>query len=197
MNAITILYLSAHSITASSLIESYMSSKVVSSTVYLHAYKSGNVYVDFLCFGSSSIKLQDKVELVNAIKAYYQANKNSNDPLMKEKLKAFAAMLCVEIDFVNNEVVFTTPYTPGMNPFTEKDGVYYFTKDGEKVTGWQVINEKLYYLDLEGALVLGWLEIESSKYYITVNDGAYKGICEIDDVLYQFAPNGELVKIIA
>lgn len=182
--------------TAESVINNYMSSKVVSNTVYTHAFKNGELKIDFLCFGSKSMRADDKEKLAKAAKEYYLENKDSSDPMFKDKLKALAAMLCIEIDFDENGVTYSFPETPGMNPLEYKDGKYTYTVNGKLVKGWTEINGKLYYFDSKGYAAIGWTTIKSETYYFTAETGARTGIVSIDDVLYAFDANGALTEII-
>ena len=182
--------------TADSVITNYMNSKVVSNTVYTHAFKNGELKIDFLCFGGKSMRAEDKEKLAKAAEQYYLKNKNSADPTFKDKLKALAAMLCIEIDFDERGATYSFPETPGMNPVEYKDGKYTYTVNGKLVKGWTEINGKLYYFDNKGYAAIGWTTIKSETYYFTAETGARTGIVSIDDVLYAFDANGVLTEII-
>ena len=183
-------------ITAESVISNYMNSKVISQTVYAHAFKNGDLKVDFLCFGSNSMKAEDKDRLANAAVNYYKAHKNSDDPMFKDKLRALAAMVCVELEFVGDDVKYSFPETPGMNPLEYNNGHYTYKVNGRLVKGWTEINGKLYYFDSKGYAAIGWTTIKSERYYFTVETGARTGIVSIDDVLYAFDSNGALINVI-
>ena len=185
------------SINPDEVIGNYMTSKVISQTVYSHAYKNGQLKIDFLCFGSDSLEKSDKQEIVKAIESYYKKYNDGSDPMFKEKLKALAAMLCIQIDFTNKGVTYSFPETPGMNPLTESGGRYTYKVNGSLVKGWADINGKLYYFDSKGYALLGWQTISSKKYYFTVETGAYTGIVSIDETLYVFDANGVLIKTIS
>jgi len=186
----------ADSIDPDEVIDNYMSSKVISQTLYSHAYKNGDLKIDFLCFGSNSIGKSDKERIVRAIENYYYKHNNGSDPMFKEKLQALAAMLCINIDFDEKGTSYSFPETPGMNPLVETNGRYTYRVNGKLVKGWADINGKLYYFDSKGYAVTGWQTISSKKYYFTVETGAYTGIVSIDDTLYLFDSNGVLVKTI-
>jgi hypothetical protein len=182
---------------ADSVLGKIMSSKIVSGTVYSHAFRNGDLTVDFLCFGSDSIKKEDKQALVAAIEKYYAEHKNDGDAQLKDKLRAVAAMLCVEISFDGDKVKSECPHTPGMDPFVEKDGKYYYVVDGKNVYGRVEINGKTYlFAENGGAMVLGWLTKGSDRYYFSLEEGMCIGIKEIDGVLYQFNKDGILVQTI-
>lgn len=47
-----------------------------------------------------------------------------------------------------------------------KGKMYYFDTEGNKVTGWQTIQNAQYLFDKEGVMQTGWQERDGAKYYL-------------------------------
>lgn len=74
-----------------------------------------------------------------------------------------------------------------------KTELYYFDEEGNKVTGWEKINENLYYFDKDGIMQKNqWKETDKSIYYLSDQGPALTGWQEIDGATYYFNQDGRM-----
>ena len=64
---------------------------------------------------------------------------------------------------------------PTVGPATIDDQQYYFNGNGEKVTGWQKLNDRLYYYDDRGIMAIGTKEIMGFLYHFDINGAMTTG----------------------
>lgn len=70
---------------------------------------------------------------------------------------------------------------------------YYFDASGNKVTGWQTINNAQYLFDKDGAMQTGWQERDGSKYYLQEDGKAAVGWVELGEDTYYFDAEAKMV----
>lgn len=73
------------------------------------------------------------------------------------------------------------------------EGDYYYTlDDGDKLTGWQVIDSHKYYFDNDGYAVTGFKKIKGNSYYFAPDKRGRMatGFKKIDDRIYYFGSDG-------
>ncbi|WP_267202224.1 GH25 family lysozyme [Limosilactobacillus kribbianus] len=73
--------------------------------------------------------------------------------------------------------------------WTKSNGSWYYSQNGQNVTGWQSINGNWYHFDSNGAAQTGWQSINGNWYYFdTTNAWALKGWQYINSHWYYFDP---------
>lgn len=83
--------------------------------------------------------------------------------------------------YVNNEFILS------------KDELYYFDEDGNKVTGWETINEAKYFFDKEGIMQKNvWKKTDKKTYYLSAQGPVLTGWQEIDGATYYFNQDGTM-----
>jgi len=75
----------------------------------------------------------------------------------------------------------------------ENEETYYIV-DGEKVTGFNTIDEVLYFFNTEGVLQTGWQETTEGKWYQREDGSVVIGRETIDGKIYYFGTNGYMQK---
>lgn len=79
-----------------------------------------------------------------------------------------------------------------------KGKIYYFNKNGYRVTGFKKYKGNWYYLNKNGVLKKGWVTIQGNKYYFSKKTGAAKtGICSIGKQKYRFDEKGKMLGRVA
>ena len=74
-----------------------------------------------------------------------------------------------------------------------KTDIYYFDEDGNKVTGWELINETRYYFDEDGIMQKDiWKTSGKSTYYLSAQGPVLTGWQEIDGNTYYFNQEGKM-----
>lgn len=69
---------------------------------------------------------------------------------------------------------------------------YYFDKDGNKVSGLQVIGENTYCFDETGIMLTGWQQQDKNRYYFSENGIAVTGWQTVDEDNYYFEEDGKM-----
>ena len=74
-----------------------------------------------------------------------------------------------------------------------KEDLYYFDEEGNKVTGWEIINETRYYFDKDGIMQKNmWKETQKATYYLSEQGPVLTGWQEIDGATYYFNQEGKM-----
>lgn len=74
-----------------------------------------------------------------------------------------------------------------------KAKMYYFDENGDKVTGWHLINNKTYYFNKKGVMQKGgWKKRGEDKYYLGKDGAALTGWQEIKKQSYYFLNDGKM-----
>lgn len=74
-----------------------------------------------------------------------------------------------------------------------KTDLYYFDEEGNKVTGWEVINDNKYYFNPDGIMQKGmWKETPNATYYLSSKGPVLTGWQEIKGATYYFNQDGEM-----
>lgn len=74
-----------------------------------------------------------------------------------------------------------------------KEDIYYFDEDGNKVTGWEIINDTLYFFDKEGIMQKDmWKETKKATYYLSEQGSVLTGWQDIDGATYYFNQDGKM-----
>ncbi len=79
-------------------------------------------------------------------------------------------------------------YVTGMQVIDGK--TYFFGPDGFRLTGFQSVGGQFYYFTADGTLPTGWQSIEGSRYYLGTDGIARTGWQNIDGQSYLFSPLG-------
>lgn len=69
---------------------------------------------------------------------------------------------------------------------------YYFDKDGNKVSGLQVIGENIYCFDKDGIMLTGWQQQGEDRYYFSENGIALTGWQTVGEDTYYFDEDGKM-----
>jgi hypothetical protein len=72
-------------------------------------------------------------------------------------------------------------------------GVEYYVRNGQLVTGWQTIDEKQYYFSATGALCKGWLTVGGRTWYRLQDGTGAVGQLEMDGTIWMFGATGMLL----
>ena len=97
---------------------------------------------------------------------------------------------CGNVDGINGNCDMNFDYVDLGSKWVQVDGLWYYQKGGEYLTGWQKIKNDWYYLDPEdGHMWTGLQQIENKWYYLTPGDNgsAKTGWQEIDGKWYYFS----------
>ena len=80
----------------------------------------------------------------------------------------------------------------GWQGIIEEGNRHYLDENGEKLIGFQEVEEKTYLFDGDGIVQTGWQEVEGVTYYFSEETGERyeNGIYVIDDISYVFDENG-------
>lgn len=71
--------------------------------------------------------------------------------------------------------------------------MFYFDEDGNKVTGWETINDAKFYFDQDGVLQKEmWKKTQKGTYYLSSYGAALTGWQEIDGATYYFNQDGKM-----
>lgn len=74
-----------------------------------------------------------------------------------------------------------------------EEELYYFDEDGNKVTGWENINESRFYFDKDGIMQKNmWKQSNKATYYLSAQGPALTGWHEIDGATYYFRQDGKM-----
>jgi len=74
-----------------------------------------------------------------------------------------------------------------------KEDLYYFDADGNKVTGWEIINDTRYFFDKDGIMQKDmWKETQKATYYLSSQGPVLTGWQEIDGDTYYFDLDGKM-----
>ncbi len=74
------------------------------------------------------------------------------------------------------------------------DGKYYFADDGSMLTDtWQTLDDDTYYFGDDGAATVGWLELDGDTYYFQGSGTMVTGIRFVDSYHCDFGDDGKLV----
>ena len=96
---------------------------------------------------------------------------------------------CGNVDGINGNCDMNFDYVDLGSKWVQVDGLWYYQKGGEYLTGWQKIKNDWYYLDPEdGHMWTGWQTIDGKMYYLTPGDNgsAKTGWQKIDNQWYYF-----------
>lgn len=74
-----------------------------------------------------------------------------------------------------------------------KGKMYYFDAEGNKVTGWQTIQNAQYLFDKEGVMQTGWQERDGAKYYLQEDGKAAVGWVKLGEDTYYFDREARMV----
>ena len=97
---------------------------------------------------------------------------------------------CGNVDGINGNCDMNFDYVDLGSKWVQVDGLWYYQKGGEYLTGWQKIKNDWYYLDPEdGHMWTDWQTIDGKMYYLTPGDNgsAKTGWQEIDGKWYYFS----------
>lgn len=83
-------------------------------------------------------------------------------------------------------------YHPKSGWFISNGYRFYLQQNGELLTGWQTIADKLYYFNAAGVQLSGWQKIYGNTYYLYSAGDMAVGTVEVDGVSYTFDENGIL-----
>lgn len=73
------------------------------------------------------------------------------------------------------------------------EDLYYFDEDGNKVTGWETINDSRYYFNKDGIMQKNmWKETKKATYYLSEQGPVLTGWQEIDGATYYFNQDGKM-----
>lgn len=70
---------------------------------------------------------------------------------------------------------------------------YYFDAEGNKVKGWQTINNYKYFFNKKGVMKTGWHEADGSKYYFQEDGKACSGWLKLGEDSYYFDREAKMV----
>lgn len=70
---------------------------------------------------------------------------------------------------------------------------YYFGDKGERLTGWQEMNNAKYYFNKKGVMKTGWMETDDGKYYFNGDGTMHLGWLAVDDAKYYFGRDGKML----
>lgn len=74
-----------------------------------------------------------------------------------------------------------------------KEDMYYFDEEGNKVTGWEVVNDARYFFNKDGVMQTDmWKETKKATYYLSEQGPALTGWQEIDGDTYYFDLDGKM-----
>lgn len=74
-----------------------------------------------------------------------------------------------------------------------KEETYYFDESGNKVTGWEIINDNKYFFDSNGVMQKDkWKKTKKGTYYLSVQGTVLTGWQEIDGDTYYFNQEGKM-----
>ena len=76
---------------------------------------------------------------------------------------------------------------------TYQNKVYYFDKEGNKSTGWQVIQSNQYYFDESGVMQKGWLQLEENTYYLDEKGIMQIGWLQLENEKYYLNSQGKML----
>lgn len=83
--------------------------------------------------------------------------------------------------YVNNEFILS------------KEDIYYFDEDGNKVTGWEIINDARYFFDKDGIMQKNmWKETKKATYYLSAQGPVLTGWQDIEGATYYFNQDGKM-----
>ncbi|MGN0144295.1 MAG: serpin family protein [Clostridium sp.] len=78
------------------------------------------------------------------------------------------------------------------NGWKKVNGIMYFYKEGNKVSGWNNIEGVWYYMDSDGAMKRGWLNDNGIWYYLNYGGSMATGWKEIEGTWYYFDEKGKM-----
>lgn len=78
------------------------------------------------------------------------------------------------------------------NGWKNVNGSWYYYKNGEKSTGWIVVNGYCYYMNQNGAMCTGWKQINGIWYYMNNNGEMAIGWCKVNQYWYYMNNGGDM-----
>ena len=142
------------------------------------SWKSGLVLMATLLIGSSTMI-------------------NASEDVNAQSLENVVPLEQGAVAYSDNDVTVdnTTIYQEGWNGTIEGNNRCYVDSAGNKLTGFNCIDEKWYYFDENGYLLTGWQTIDEKTYYFSLETGErYESdTFLIEDEEYVFDENGILI----
>ena len=79
------------------------------------------------------------------------------------------------------------------NGWSKEDGIWYYYKDGVRLTGWQKISGKWYYFAADGTMQTGWQKIGGKWYYFASDGSMQTGWLKLKGVYYYLDKSGAML----